>query len=256
MAHTNDDQGTGSQHGSNGEAAVTGPAPPPDDQAMSGAAPDWLRHLQQHPVVAVLAALMVVVAALSSILGLAGQITPLFSEPAESSPPVTFPTEQLKQQVNPRYGFSFQYPAAWSRRDVANGDGNTYVDPDNPAVRVAAYGSLYAAGSFEDQVAQERSFIEDGGGSIDQDQEAGLVLFDLSRSQPTQTDVEGWRLRYSGKDADTGVMTKTLKRFALVGNRFIAVQLTAPAKDYAQYSATFDLIASELRVLTECAECV
>ena len=234
---TEDDQGTGGQ-------------------TASGAAPSWLRRLQQHPVVAVLAAFMVVVGALSAILGLAGQIAPLFSDPVESSPPVVFPPEQLKQQVNPRYGFSFQYPAAWSRRDPANGDGNTYVDPDNPAVRVAAYGSLYTAGSFEDQVEQERSFIEDGGGSIDQDQEAGLVLFDLSRSQPTQTDVEGWRLRYSRKDEDTGVMTKTLKRFALVDNRFIAVQLTAPAKDYAQYSATFDLIASELRVLTECAECV
>lgn len=52
---------------------------------------------------------------------------------------------ELRTAKNSRYGFSFQYPVTWERRDPINGDGLVAAGPE-PGLELVAYGALPSAG--------------------------------------------------------------------------------------------------------------
>ena len=56
-------------------------------------------------------------------IGGAREIAGLFDGSTEPPAAVEFSPSELKPAKNGRYGFSFQYPATWTRQDPINGEG-------------------------------------------------------------------------------------------------------------------------------------
>jgi hypothetical protein len=82
-------------------------------------------------------------------IGGAREIVDLFDgsseRPTETNTAVRVSPSELRPAKNSRYGFSFQYPVTWERRDPINGDGLAAAGPE-PGLELVAYGALPSAG--------------------------------------------------------------------------------------------------------------
>ena len=66
---------------------------------------------------------------------------------------------ELRTAKNIRYGFSFQYPVTWQRRDPSNSDGLAAIGPE-PGLELSAYGRLPSVGPAPADVFERLEFQE------------------------------------------------------------------------------------------------
>ena len=82
-------------------------------------------------------------------IGGAREIVDLFDgspdRPTETNTAVRVSPSELRTAKNSRFGFSFQYPVTWERRDPINGDGLVAVGPEQ-GLELLAYGAHPSAG--------------------------------------------------------------------------------------------------------------
>lgn len=82
-------------------------------------------------------------------IGGAREIVDLFDgsseRPTETETAVRLNPSELGTAKNSRYGFSFQYPVTWERRDPINGDGLAAAGPE-PGLELLGYGAHPSAG--------------------------------------------------------------------------------------------------------------
>ena len=126
---------------------------------------------------------------------------------------------------NARYDFEFPYPSNWVEAPlVANQDGRTYSDPQNPAVKILGWAS---------QV------------SLEPDTLSGLVQKNVvvAPNFVTQQGVQG--LLHVEVGAEVSFITLTLIQNGVVYNW----QGRSPSDQFAEYYEFFNYVGSQYRIV-------
>jgi len=157
------------------------------------------------------------------------------------------------REANVRFGFSFLYPREWDRKDPMNGDGNTYVNPKNPDVKILAWGSyavLYenineAVIKTIESMKREKKF------KLLYDTESGRHAYSWEKENDevaeTREQVEGRRFVYQ-----CFVDKKKITYMHLITQKDdiqFSIKCEAPSKAYSDYEDLFLHIVSSIHIL-------
>lgn len=126
---------------------------------------------------------------------------------------------------NPRYGFEFPYPSNWIDAPlVANQDGQTFSDPENPTVKILGWASQVSAevdkpsNSVQNNVVVSPNFVTQQGLQ-------GLVRVEVG--------------------SDVSFMTLTLIQNGVIYNW----QGRSPSDRFAEYYEFFNYVGSQYRIV-------
>lgn len=212
--------------------------------------PRLLRLMKSHPVVIVLAAIVAVLTAVSTVMGLFAQVGAAVSpEPLAA---VRFTEDQLENKADGRYDFKFVYPIGWVREDPLNGDGYTFRDPKDRDVLMRAYGSNYVGSSYDFSTypAELEDGIRDAGQNIELSTYDGAQLTHRDASGDTSSvrDTAGWRLQYTIPSTSTAPEIRVLSRVVFAGDHIVTIEAQAPADDWDRWSPEFSRLEGMLEV--------
>lgn len=160
---------------------------------------------------------------------------------------------ELRWESNPRFGFSFLYPAYWDRQDLTNGDGNTYRHPRDSRIEVRAWGG-YAVVS-EDLLGWVEQTLEslatESGFTLVSRVPSGRHLVDFTETPDgvieSRQQVEGWRIVYS-TDVE-GENFTAMQTFVQYGDTQVGVLCRAPTVCYPDHEELFLRISHAVRIL-------
>ena len=160
----------------------------------------------------------------------------------------------MRREAYARFGFSFVHPAIWDRQVPTNGDGNTFHNPDNPQIKLAAWGQyavvspdLYSWVDWTIECLQKingfclLTRVPAGGHLVDH--------VDRGRNKPLTwfQQIEGFRIVY--KTDEDGHMFTATQTFLQFGNTQVGLCCKAPSAIYGYYEELFLVISKELRIL-------
>ncbi len=153
----------------------------------------------------------------------------------------------IEHESNPRFGFSFLYPARWDRFDPANGDGNTFVHPEDEKTKILAWGS----NSFEASLNDELDRVIE---HASKNKEYNLIKKTESgryiRGEKTRSQIDGMRIEYSYKDEDN-VYLFVMQSITYYEDRTFSVMCQTRLKYKGQFSEDFLNITGSLVVNEE-----
>jgi hypothetical protein len=160
---------------------------------------------------------------------------------------------ELRWESNPRFGFSFLYPANWDRQDTANRDGNTYRHPRDARVEMRAWGG-YAVTS-EDLFGWVEKTLEwlatESGSALVSRVPSGRHLVDFTETPDgvieSRQQVEGCRIVYS-TEVD-GQKFTAMQTFVQYGDTQVGVLCRAPTAGYPDHEELFLRLSHAVRIL-------
>lgn len=167
--------------------------------------------------------------------------------------PIKFNPEDLERETNPRFGFSFLYSKTWDREDPMNANGNTFVDPKNPEVRMSTWGAYGVVWPTLEELVSE--ILKDAGHKpgyrLIRNVESGRHMIAWQEREGTLVEfrrqIEGRRLQYQyieGRKRKTVVEVLTE-----VEDKQFGVCCEAPSHLYPAYEDLFLALLAGLRVL-------
>jgi hypothetical protein len=157
------------------------------------------------------------------------------------SPPVMrIAASDLSRDANALFGFSFSYPTTWKRTDAINGDGSTFMAPNQPGVELRVWGTrappsegsgfglLTFVASVDPTLNQRGSrMIENAPVDVDW---VGVV-----HRRHVVTKVPGWRFVTTSRDEATGLNVTTLLVAARLDRRDALASCKAPTSQWQAY---------------------
>lgn len=259
------DQGKGARDRSGSAARIRGAAPAPSvdeegDTSSTNSADDsgTFLGLSRKTLGFIATTLIPIIALIGSGIGFAIKNWP---KGKDSKPPFTFANADLETKTNARYGFSFQYPVGWVRKDPDNSDGYTFVDPNNPLVVIRAYGSLMVPpNSLEEEVQEREQYIEKDGGRVLMSMYSGSEVYHVAQSgKLSREDAEGWFLRYrepaEPRERSSPDVTVISRGVLVQRHHFVTIEAQAPSKEFDRYDKSFQRLTALLRVYDKCNDC-
>ncbi len=186
---------------------------------------------------------------LSSIID---AVSPLLKKFIDKFQKIEFDENFFGYASNSRFGFAFIYPKTWDRQDPTNSDGNTYVNPTNPEVKLYFWGSYFSSygngGNFAEKLKENNkgkrgfkllSYTYSGKDALSFAEEEGETI---TQSEP----IEGWRYVYKVRE---GRKKKTVMGIYIPFNEiYYEVRCEAPSMLFPAYKDLFLHIISEFKV--------
>jgi len=213
--------------------------------------PSWLKN---NWVFALIVGIVVVLLWFSKISNAIRDIISNWKSISKSAKePIKFNQEDLQREANQRFGFSFLYPKTWDRKDPMNADGNTFVDPKNPEVRMLSWGSYAVVCPTLEELVSE--ILKDAGDKLGYrlicNVESGkhMITWDEREGTPVEVreQIEGRRLQY--EYIENGKKKTVLQILTQVQDRQFTVLCETPSRLYPAYEDLFLALLAGLRVL-------
>lgn len=151
---------------------------------------------------------------------------------------------------NPRFGFHFDFPAAWERVDPANGDGSRFLHPFDHRIQYSCWGS-HDVFQESPRILQKKWLNGLPEAELIEERYSGpfAVAYQSSAGGgPLARKIEGWRFVY--RHREQGVPMKSIQVLIPSDTRMIGALATAPAELFPLYEEFFLQLLSRI-VITD-----
>jgi hypothetical protein len=159
---------------------------------------------------------------------------------------------ELTADVNVRFGFRFDHPSVWDRRDPENSDGATYTNPQYPKVEIRAWGSYAVVWSSLDAWINECLYSknrDEKASKIHALVDSGRYLVKATPNGEVREKIDGKRVVY---DVTIGSKKYTaMQQFVQVGNRQVGLRCLAPRYLFSSFNPLFLKVCASLEILVE-----
>jgi hypothetical protein len=198
-------------------------------------------------VIAIGAAVLIT---LGGVLAGLRETVDLFNGPSQPPPkPVHFSAAELTTVGNDRFGFSFDYPASWERRDSLDGDGTTGIGPE-PGFELTAAGSYAVVGPKQlldrlDYLMDLDMQVAKHGEQIGEPHQQNVTV-ELPEGEMTQLIGTRYVVReQTSDDGETVDVTSTVLA-ATTGDCDITIRCRVPTPLYPRYEGACNQLVATL----------
>ncbi|WP_449420943.1 hypothetical protein [Phormidium nigroviride] len=158
------------------------------------------------------------------------------------SSPATIQSGSWQTYHNARYNFEFLYPDNWLAAEApANGDGQAFNDPKNPAVEIRGWAGYNVPG-----VTGKQRDKHNTGKQRDQNNN-----IDIDRAKPLHRNFTTEQGLSGQLKVNLGSQVSSMTLTLVEGDVRYNFQGKAPSKQFADYYKFFYYVASQYRVLPE-----
>lgn len=152
-----------------------------------------------------------------------------------------------ERESNPRFGFSFLYPDLWDRFVSDNGDGNTFVHPNDDKTRIFAWGSYSLESDLNSTLKKTLEYVSRNKKyKLIKNVESGKYI----RGENSRSQIEGVRIEYSYKD-DNRVRIFVMQSITYYEGKEFSIMCQTKFKGKNELTEDFLKITGSLLVIEE-----
>ncbi|MCY9764398.1 hypothetical protein M5X06_08560 [Paenibacillus alvei] len=152
----------------------------------------------------------------------------------------------LERESNPRFGFSYLFPKHWDRVDPVNGDGNTYIHPENNKIKILVWGSYAVVWTELEELIKNTVNIESENKKFELYKKISSGKY--VRTENSRAQIEGVRIEFSYYDEENEKIN-FIQAFTQYKESQFCIRCQVPNKYYKTFYNDFLNISSSLYVI-------